>query len=219
MSAYLDIIFLLIVAVLILMRLYSVLGTRPEQKTEIRIITKEEFEKNYDNIRQELARKLKVADVSSASAESESDKLNNVLAKIPGFNRVDFCTRVMKVFEMILAAFAERDEKTLQMLTGKKLFAKFQEIIKQREEEGITAETDLIKVEELCIADAKISAKGVAQIVVRFISEQVNLLKNAAGEVIEGDENFVQKITDIWTFERDVTSNSPVWLLVSTKKK
>lgn len=217
MSAYMDIIFLLIVAALILMRLYSVLGTRPGQKTEIRIITKEEFEKDYKNIYQEVAQKLKTADISAA--EKELSALDKTLLKIPDFNKQDFCARVMKVFEMVLDAFASHDEKILKMLLGKKLFDKFQEIIKQRTNDGITAETDLIKVDELSIIDAKISAKGIARIVVRFISEQVNLLKNAAGEVIEGDENFVQKITDIWTFERDIHSTSPVWLLVSTKKK
>lgn len=218
MSAYLDIIFLLLVAVLILLRLRSVLGTRPEQKTEIRIVSREDFEKKYETIRQEVAKKLNVEDKFRPIDDDKMGEVDKNLLQIPGFSRPDFCVKVMKVFEMVLVAFAERDEKTLKMLTGKKLFDKFQEIIKQREEEGITAETDLIKIDELCIEDAKVSAKGIARIVVRFISEQVNLLKNAAGEVIEGDENFVQKITDIWTFERDITTNSPVWLLVSTKK-
>ena len=71
---------------------------------------------------------------------------------------------------------------------------------------------------DLSIKDAKISSKGIARIAVQFVSEQINILKNAAGEVLEGDENFVQQITDVWTFEKDINSNSPVWLLVSTKK-
>ena len=57
-----------------------------------------------------------------------------------------------------------------------------------------------------------------AKITVRFVSEQVNILKNKDGEVIEGDENFIQNITDSWTFERALTSTNPNWLLVSTKK-
>ena len=51
-----------------------------------------------------------------------------------------------------------------------------------------------------------------------FISEQVNILKNDKGEVIEGDENFVQKITDVWTFERALNAKNNQWILVSTKK-
>jgi predicted lipid-binding transport protein (Tim44 family) len=113
---------------------------------------------------------------------------------------------------------AANDEDTLKMLLNKKLFAKFQEIIRQRQNDGITAETDLIRIEDMKIEQAEVSPKGLAHIVVRFVSEQVNLLKNAAGEVIEGDENFVQKITDVWTFERNLNLKSPAWLLASTRK-
>lgn len=67
------------------------------------------------------------------------------------------------------------------------------------------------------ITNAKISKSDVAKITVRFVSEQVNILKNKDGEVIEGDENFIQNITDSWTFERALTSTNPNWLLVSTK--
>ena len=66
--------------------------------------------------------------------------------------------------------------------------------------------------------NAEINSDGMAKIVVKFVTEQINLLKNSAGEIVEGDENFVQKITDVWTFEKDINSASKIWLLVSTKK-
>lgn len=215
MSAYLDIIFLLVVAIAIFMRLRSVLGTRPEQNNEVRIVSHEEFEK----IKQEVEKIINTSAAEETPINPEQlQGVDKVLYQIPNFNRKDFCARCSKVFEMVLAAFAARDVETLKMLTGKKLFDGFKKIIDERAAEGITAETDLIKIDDLTIADAKISAKGIASIVVKFISEQINLLKNAAGEVIEGDENFVQQITDVWTFEKDINSNTPVWLLVSTKK-
>lgn len=215
MSAYLDIIFLLIVAVLIFMRLRNVLGTRPEQNNEIRVVSHEEFEK----IKQEVEKIINTSSEQNKPVDINSlQGVDKVLYQIPNFNRKDFCARCSKVFEMVLTAFAARDEETLKMLTGKKLFAGFKKIISERINDGITAETDLIKIDDLTIADAKISSKGIASVVVKFISEQINLLKNSAGEVIEGDENFVQQITDVWTFEKDINSGTPVWLLVSTKK-
>ena len=212
MSAYLDIIILLVAAVFILMRLRNVLGTRPENEHRILVMTDEEWKRMK-------AKQARLDEHLQMTPEQEHSPLERTLDKIPGFYKADFCARAAKVFEMVLTAFATRDEETLKMLTGKKLFAKFQEIIAQRKQEGISAESDLIRIEKMDIQDAKLSPKGMAQIVVQFVSEQVNLLKNAAGEVIEGDENFVQKITDIWTFEKDIHASSPVWLLVSTKKK
>lgn len=215
MSAYLDIIFLLIVAVIIFARLRNVLGTRPEQNNEVRVVSHEEFEK----IKQEVEKIISTSVEHNEPVDVDNlQGVDKVLYQIPHFNRKDFCSRCSKVFEMVLTAFAACDEETLKMLTGKKLFEGFKKIIDERAAEGITAETDLIKIDDLTIADAKISSKGIASIVVKFISEQINLLKNAAGEVIEGDENFVQQITDVWTFEKDINSNTPVWLLVSTKK-
>ena len=41
---------------------------------------------------------------------------------------------------------------------------------------------------------------------------------DADGNVIEGDENYIQNIEDIWTFERAINSTSPNWILISTKK-
>ena len=97
-------------------------------------------------------------------------------------------------------------------------FSKFKKIIDQRKEDGICAENDLIKIEQINIENVNISNDGIANIVVKFVSEQINLLKNSSGEIIEGDENFVQKITDVWTFEKDINSDSKTWLLISTKK-
>lgn len=209
MSAYFDLILLFVAVVLIFTRLRNVLGTRPDDDKPKVLVVKQIVPN--ENLQEQLQETI-------ASVGEPLSEIDKKLYAIPQFSRQDFCARCAKVFEMVLNAFASADESTLKMLVGKKLFDGFQEIIKQRKAEGITAETDLIKIDDLCIEDVKISSKGVAQIVVKFISEQINLLKNAAGEVIEGDENFVQKITDVWTFERNINSESPVWFLVSTKK-
>ncbi len=213
MSEYLDLIFLGLVVVLILMRLNNVLGTRPP-KVEIKILNKKEFENFYQTVKGEIEseEKLEMAKI----AQTKADK---ILMQIPGFNKSDFLKRAAKAFEMILSAFASNDTKTLEMLVAPDLYQKFENIINERQMQNMTAETDLIKIDEMSIEDAKISAKGIAKIVVKFITDQINVLKNQKGVVIEGDENFVQKITDVWTFEKDLGAVSNIWLLTSTKKK
>ena len=117
-----------------------------------------------------------------------------------------------------ITAFAKGDIETLEGLVSPKLIKKFQEVLNQRQTDGISAETDLIGFNNAEITDIKINKNNIAKITVKFITEQVNLLKNNKDEVIEGDEHFVQNITDIWTFERCITSTNPNWLLISTKK-
>ena len=222
MAAYLDIIILLVVVVLVFSKLKSLLGTRPDN-FEQRKISDENAAKIFDMIVKEAeknaaaeARNREKEEVQVPEEElSETDK---VLAKIPGFNRGKFLTGAERAFEIIISAFSKGDVETLEMLVSKSLLKKFQEIIEKRKAEGITSETDFIGFDDVEITNAKISKSDVAKITVRFVSEQVNILKNKDGEVIEGDENFIQNITDSWTFERALTSTNPNWLLVSTKK-
>ena len=217
----LDIIILLIVVVLIFGKLKNLLGTRPDVSIRQNKITEENAAKIFDMIAKEAEKQKQALENTETKEEpvtAELSETDKVLNKIPNFNKERFINSAKRAFEIIVTSFSKGDTETLENLVSKTLNKKFQEIINQRQAEGITAETDLIGFNDAEITSAKISSNDIAKITVKFVSEQVNLLKNKNDEVIEGDENFIQNITDIWTFERCLTSTSPNWLLVSTKK-
>ena len=60
---------------------------------------------------------------------------------------------------------------------------------------------------------------SVAQVTVRFVSEQINVVRNAEGQIADGNPNEVQKVVDLWTFRRDTKSSDPNWLLVKTESE
>lgn len=212
MSGYLDIIFLLVLVVVIFSKLKSVLGTGGEDAKVI-MVPKEQFEKVYQELK-----KTTHSNVSESVDVSELPPLDRDLARIPNFNKNIFIKGAQKAFEMILIAFSKGDLATLAKLVSKELFVKFENVIKDRKERGITAETDLIGFVETEVESVKFVDEDKVNLVVKFVSEQVNLLKNAQGEVIEGDENYVQKISDIWTFEKPLNPRVNNWMLCSTKK-
>lgn len=226
MAQYLDIIVLLVVVILIFQKLKSLLGTRPDESEHK--LNEEKAAKLFDLIVQETEKKNKpqpVAEIQTVHKEetpaaetSELSETDKTLAQIPGFDKNKFLNSAKKAFELIVTSFSKGDMETLEMLVSKNLAKKFQEILNQRQSEGITAETDFIGFDSAEITGAKISKSNLAKITVKFISEQVNILKNKKGEIIEGDDQYIQNITDVWTFERALTSTSPNWLLVSTKK-
>ena len=215
----LDIIILLLVVVVVFQKLWSVLGTKP---TETRPISKESAEKIFDILMKENLRHSQKNTVDGGELNTESNselsETEKVLRQIPKFNQESFLNGAKRAFEIIITSFANGDTATLKTLVGKNLVKKFDEIIKQRKADGISAETDFVGFNSAEIINAKIDNKSNAQIAVRFVSEQANVLKDAKGNVIEGDENFIQSITDVWTFERSINATSPNWLLVSTKK-
>lgn len=219
-AQYVDIIILLLVVVLIFTKLKTLLGTRPEETRNAKF-SDEQAARIFDVLVKEAREQTERTQTEAPTADAVSEELaepDKTLAQIPGFEKENFLKGAKRAFEIIVTAFAKGDVETLEMLVSKNIYKKFQEIIAAREAEGITSENDFIGFDKAEIISARIGKNNVAKIVVEFISEQVNLLKNRVGEVIEGDENFIQSITDVWTFEKNLTSANPNWLLVSTKK-
>ena len=214
----LDIIILLVAVILIFQKLRSLLGTRPDTEITRTKISEESAAKIFDMIVKEAEKQQQTAVEKDSVPEENMSDLDKTLVKIPGFNKERFITGAKRAFEIIVTAFSKGDTETLENLVSKSLIKKFQEIIEKRRAEGISAETDLIGFDQAEITAAKISKNDIAKITVKFVSEQVNLLKNKDDEIIEGDENFIQNITDVWTFERCLTSTNLNWLLVSTNK-
>jgi predicted lipid-binding transport protein (Tim44 family) len=51
---------------------------------------------------------------------------------------------------------------------------------------------------------------------VRFVSDQVNVTRDAEGNILDGDPEQLSEIVDLWTFARDTSTRDPNWELVST---
>lgn len=217
-----DIVVLIIVVALIFHRLWKVLGTRPETEAKRVKLSREGAEKLYNLLKSEAEKELKI-DTSKIEELVPLDskplsEIDAILVTIPNFKKDSFINGAKKAFQVITEAFNKADIETLKMLVSKSIFNKMQEVIKQRKEDNITAETDFICFEKVDIIKASINDKQKALISVEFVSEQVNLLRNKDNEIIEGDENYIQTITDVWTFERSLDAKTLNWVLVSTKK-
>jgi predicted lipid-binding transport protein (Tim44 family) len=213
MSGYLDIVFLLVLVLLIFNRLKNVLGTGGED-TKVIMIPKEQFEKVY----REMTEKAEVASVDQTVDLSSLTPLEREMAKIPNFNKSLFLRGAQRAFGAILTAFSKGDCATLSKLVSHNLLQKMERIVNERKEQGVISETDLINFVETDVEAVNFVADDKVNVVVKFVSEQVNLLKDAQGEVLEGDENYVQKISDIWTFEKSLNPKINNWVLCSTKK-
>ena len=218
----LDIIVLLVVVALIFQRLWRALGTRPEGGVKKVKLSKEGAEKLYSLLKSEAEKEFKQAAKEAETLvplnQEPLNEIDAVLVKIPNFTKEAFLSGAKKAFQVITDAFNKHDCETLEMLVSPAICKKMKEVIKQREADGVTAETDFICFDKAYIIKAKIDSKNKAILSVEFVSEQVNVLRSKDGQVIEGDENYIQNITDVWTFERALDSKSLNWTLISTKK-
>ena len=201
-----DLIFLCVLVAFLAVRLYSVFG-KGEDGKNVRVILKP-VNKN------ESAAVNNVVQIVKAQ---ESVDKSNTLKDEAEFNKEMFLQGARKVFELILLAFSKGELAQIKELVNKKVYEAFDNALAERKEKNMTSEVDFICFDKSEIKDVKF-LKNSIKVVVEFVSEQVNLLRNAQGEVVQGDENFVQKITDVLTFERMVNAKNNNWVLVSTKK-
>jgi predicted lipid-binding transport protein (Tim44 family) len=196
-------------------RLYGLFGSHGEKKN-IRVIIKPLDENTDVRVMENLAQLISDNEKEIVSTVKNS-KNNDIFAKIGDFNKEKFLESASRVFEMILQAFNSGNIENIKGLVSKKIWDAFNGVLNFRKENNITSEVDFICFRKKEIKDIKL-LKNSVKIVVEFESEQINILKDSSGQVLEGDENFVQNITDVWTFERLLNAKNKNWTLVSTKK-
>lgn len=144
--------------------------------------------------------------------------LEAISAADPNFRAGEFIGGARSAFEMIVKSFAEGDLPTLQGLLSERLYQLFAAAVNDRKARGLTAETIVERIIAAEILGARIEGAS-GQVTVRFDSEQINVIRNAAGQVVEGDPDQLVRIEDVWTFARTLGSANPNWQLVQTGVK
>lgn len=133
----------------------------------------------------------------------------------PAFDPGAFLGGAEGAFRMIVEAFAAGDRGTLRNLLSDEAYAGFEAAISAREQAGETQRTELRAIHDMTIEAADLRG-SVADITVRIVSDQVNLTLARDGTVSAGAEA-VTEITDVWTFQRDLSVTDPTWKLVGTR--
>jgi predicted lipid-binding transport protein (Tim44 family) len=141
-----------------------------------------------------------------------------IRAADPSFEPIGFTGGARAAFTAIVEAFAKGDIAALRGLLDGPTFSSFEAAIRGRVDRKEKAETTLIGFEASDVAAAELQGTN-ASVTVRFVSEQINVLRNADGQIIDGNPNEVQKVIDLWTFRRDTKSSDPNWLLVKTESE
>jgi len=97
------------------------------------------------------------------------------------------------------------------------VYEAFAQVVDEREKEGLTIEAEFIGVRDLALADARFDSETrKAEIDVRAVAELVSVVRNAEGEIIEGEPGKSKRQKDVWTYERIMGADDPNWRLVAT---
>lgn len=150
---------------------------------------------------------------------SDSAKaLARMKAVDPEFGVSDFLQGARGAYEMILMAFESADMESILPFLSRDVFNSFDEVVQTREREGLVVEASFVGLREIEIVEATFDEKTKdGEITLRFVAELTQAVRKAeTGELVDGDPNKIKRQKDVWTFAREMTSDSPNWQLVAT---
>jgi predicted lipid-binding transport protein (Tim44 family) len=148
--------------------------------------------------------------------EPLADGLLSVARSDASFDPEHFLVGARQAYEMIVTAFAEANRKTLKGLLSKDVYEGFSAALTDREGRGEQIDQSFVGINKADIVEAELKG-GMAHVTVRFASELISATRDREGTVIAGDPKRIKEVIDIWTFARDVGSRDPNWKLVATQ--
>ena len=131
------------------------------------------------------------------------------------FDKDDFLKGASNAYETIVTNFENGNKEALKPLLSSDVMDSFSSVIDDRNNKNESVEFNFIGIEKSEIVHKDLK-KNPMEVSVRFISEMITCIKNSKDEVISGSLNQVQKITDVWTFEKNQKSKGSTWLLAAT---
>ena len=218
-----EIVILAMIAAFLGLRLYAVLGRRPEQNEEP---MRRRIEQP-DPASAPRAMAPKLAEKASGAMRTVPQPLDTNLdsraeagirAIVGADRRFDlgqFVAGARGAYSMVLEAFWRGDKEELAQLCDTDVADGFAAAIDARNAANETVTARLIRIEEARIVGASYVAP-IARITVSFVADVASVTRDADGAVVAGSLDDAIETRDVWTFARDTTSRDPDWVVDET---
>jgi predicted lipid-binding transport protein (Tim44 family) len=220
-------------AVFVIIKLRSVLGTRTGFERPPEVVRREMEERQKPSVQQdnvvtfpngpkpatadqpEMTQADRWMGVATAGTPLAAG-LDAILQADPSFDPKEFVGGAKGAYEMIVQAYAKGDRKTLKSFLAKDVFDGFAGAINDRETRGETSETTFVSIDKADLIGAEMRDKN-AHVTVSFGSKLITVVRDKNGVVVDGSAEKIADVNDIWTFARDVSTRDPNWKLVATE--
>ncbi|WP_376959782.1 Tim44/TimA family putative adaptor protein [Azospirillum sp. A26] len=222
---FIEIVIFAMIAAFLVYRLRSVLGRRTgEERQRSNPFTSAPGAAKPDNVVPLPERNRTRPDVAPGADVVASDEplslaasIDQIRAADPTFDEKHFLEGSKAAFAMIVDAFARGDTATLRPLLADDVYDSFAQVIRDRQAAGEQHEARIEQVREAEVVEAKLDAGRTARVTVRLVSDQVNVVRDRNGAIVDGDPKALVENTDVWTFARNLRSRDPNWALVEVR--
>ena len=197
---FIDIIIFAIIAIFLVYRLKSILGQNSEGNKQNNKIDLDK--KHFSN----------VVNLGNKKLNTNKDTISSV---DPSFNEKEFLQGAQNFFQMVINCFVKGDLKDVVNFIDDRLIKNFQSVIDERLVDEETLKIDVVNINSIEIKDVK-TLKNFLRVSVLFETEQIKVLKDNKGKIIDGDQKNTILVRDLWTFEKKIKSKDINWKLVET---
>jgi len=215
-SPILQLLVLAGIAIFLILRLKSVLGTRDgfegsaRTKPVERAADRHGFEVIEGGPDHDIIDNVP-EDSDAAAALAEMKRIE------PDFGVTDFIQGARGAYEMILMSFERGTLDEVTPFLSPDVYEAFAEVLDARQQQGLTVEAEFVGVRHISISDARFAPdERRAEIDVQYVGELITVVRDANGNIVEGEPGRSKRQKDCWTYERIMGSGDPNWRLVAT---
>ena len=215
---FIDIFILAMIAIFIINRLRNSLGKKTGNETDIAQKFSQKpskfTESNPDKEIEKSKNQVKEAkNIILHKNSSINEKLNNIVKVDPSFTVENFIDGAKKAFEYILVKYSENDLKSLKDLLAPQILNNFTDQIKVRQKQKQILGITILKIDEPEIIDVSVIKNKLCFIKLEFKSQQVQTTKDSNNKIIDGNDNLILNISELWTFSKEIKNKNPNWVL------
>ena len=212
-SSLIQLLVLAGIAVFLILKLRSVLGTREGFEKPPQPVDDSRPRPKFEVIEGGPDRDItdNITDPASVSA------LASMKGADPAFNVTDFLKGARGAYEMILLDFDKGDLTRIRPFLGDDVAATFAEAIADRQDRGLTIASTFGGIRDMALTEATFDDNAkLAEVTVRFTGELSRTVRDKTGAVIEGSPTAIIRQRDTWTFGRRMGTGDPNWQLTAT---
>jgi predicted lipid-binding transport protein (Tim44 family) len=210
-----DLIILVIIAVFLIFRLFSMigqdLGGNTDAFSEMSSKSKQLNKKDEKNKKQD-----EEADSNPMEKQQvESPVISKIIKAYPDFNAENFANGATQCFKNTIENFASGNKEALKELLTPSTYKVFAKVVDDRIKNNQSATDKVVGFISVKIVGANVTARNI-EIEVEFVTDQINVVYDSQNRVINGHPQDVVRITDNWVFSRAKNSEELQWYVKET---
>lgn len=223
-----DLLVYIITAAILFFMLFRMLGTGADQGP----VKRNPFIETPEDIAREEAKKAKKEKTRETKVDAQEvditptsgDDPTSVQATLfqmatmdANFDAGQFVSNAKEAYRMVVEAFAAGDKELLKDLLVDHVYDAFDEAIDARDKAGETMDNEIRAIKIADITAASLDKKAQATITVKFTSEQMRVIKDKKGDIIDGNEDYARTLVDEWSFTKNLKDKDPRWFVSETE--